>query len=248
MKIFLVALSFFTRIPINIRSEVSEDEFYKSMTLLPVVGLLIGLIMYGIIYITSFLEFPINIKSFLLMVFYIWITGGLHVDGFIDSADALLSNRDREKMLEIMKDSRIGAFGAIAIILMLLGLFIIYGLVPYKAFILMPIIGRSCGVFAASMSKYAKETNDLGRRFVDDMGKKQGVFAIVFAIIAIAIVDYYYLVPFVICVIMTFFYANLFKNKLHGMTGDTIGMMIELNQIVFLYAAYIFISLVGGFV
>lgn len=248
MKIFLVALSFFTRIPINIRTEVSEDEFYKSMALLPVVGMFIGLIMYGVIYVMNFLNLPTNIMSFLLLSFYIWITGGLHIDGFIDSADALLSNRDREKMLEIMKDSRIGAFGAIAIILMLLGLFLIYGLVPYKAFILMPIIGRSCGVFAASMSKYAKDTNDLGRRFVEDMGKKQGAFAIIFSLLAIVVVDYYYLVPFVICMIMTYIYVNVFKKKLHGMTGDTIGMMIELNQAVFLYAAYIFISFIGGFI
>ena len=111
MKKFLIALSFYTRIPIFIKSEVSEEEFYSSMTLLPVVGLIIG----GILYIPWYLlrEIPKEIVSFLMVFLYIWLTGGLHIDGFIDTLDGILSNRDRERVLEIMKDSRVGSFGVI---------------------------------------------------------------------------------------------------------------------------------------
>ncbi|MFZ7132729.1 MAG: adenosylcobinamide-GDP ribazoletransferase [Eubacteriales bacterium] len=246
MKKFLIALSFFTRIPVHIKSEVSEDEFYTSMTLIPWVGLLIGLILYGVAYGGEYLTIQSEVLSFILLCVYVWITGGLHIDGFIDSIDAILSNRDREKMLDIMKDSRIGAFGAIGIVLLLLGYFIIFKHSTKEVLLVMPMIGRSCALVAASLSHYAKKTNDLGKKFIESIGKKQGILVILFTILVSGLVNIMYIFTYVICLCVSYFFVNLFRNKLSGMTGDTVGMLIEINQVVFLFTTYILVMLLGG--
>lgn len=248
MKKLLVALSFYTRIPINIKTEVTEDEFYGALPLLPIIGLIIGAVLYVGAYGAVYLNLSQEIIAFGILLLYIWFTGGLHIDGYIDAMDALLSNRDREKMLEIMKDSRIGAFGALAMIMLLLGYFIIFKHTQLEGFLLMPIVGRSCGIFAASLSKYAKETNDLGKRFIEDMNNKHGFLSILFSVVIIVIVNMYYLIPFLITLGMSYYYVVVFKKKLNGMTGDTIGMLIELNQVVFLFVAYIIGNFIGGIV
>ncbi|MFZ7119929.1 MAG: adenosylcobinamide-GDP ribazoletransferase [Eubacteriaceae bacterium] len=244
MRRLLVAISFFTRIPVKIKWEVSEDEFYSSMNLLPVIGLLIGAILYGIGYLLNGINN--EVVSLILIIVYIWLTGGLHIDGFIDTVDGVLSNRDKNRVLEIMKDSRIGAFGAIAIIILLLSYFVLFKYINGVALLIMPIVGRSCALSAASLSKYAKETNDLGKRFVEDMGKKDMVFAIIFTILVIVVADYFHVFPFVFCILLTFYFVHYFKKKISGMTGDTIGMLIELNQVAYLFSLYIIQSFVGG--
>lgn len=244
MKKFLVALSFFTRIPINIKSEVSEEEFYSSMALLPIVGLLIGAILYGMWYILG--DINVEVAALLLIFVYIWITGGLHMDGFMDTIDGVLSNRDRERIFEIMKDSRIGAFGAIGILMLILGYFIIFKYTDSLAILFMPMVARSCALMAASLSQYAKKTNDMGKGFVDGMGKKEMIFALVFTGVIIGAINYIYLLSFGICIVISIYFVYYFKKKLSGMTGDTIGMMIELNQILFLFSSYIISLYLGG--
>lgn len=244
MKKFLVALSFFTRIPIKIKSEVTEDEFYASMSLLPVVGLVIGAVLYGVSYLLG--DINKEVSALLLIFLYIWLTGGLHMDGFIDTIDGVLSNRERERIFEIMKDSRIGAFGAIGILMLILGYFIMMKFTGGFVLLLMPIVGRSCALMASSLSEYAKKTNDLGKRFVESMGKKEMIFALLFTAGIITIVNYIYLLSFGICILISLYFVHLFKAKLSGMTGDTIGMMIELNQLIFLFSSYLITFFLGG--
>lgn len=240
MKKFLIALSFYTRIPIFIKSEVSEEEFYSSMTLLPVVGLIIG----GILYIPWYLlrEIPKEIVSFLMVFLYIWLTGGLHIDGFIDTLDGILSNRDRERVLEIMKDSRVGSFGVIGLILLVLGYFVMFQYIDGIGLIFMPMVGKTCALIAASLSQYARKDKGLGKRFIESTGKKERRLAFIFTILVIGILDLLYLIPFFICVLISYYSAHFFQKKLSGMTGDTMGMVVELNQIVFLFSSYLIVT------
>ena len=236
MRKFFIALSFYTRLPMQIKSEVSEEDFYSSMKFLPVVGLVIGLILYALWYLLKGIEGQFS--AFLLVFLYIWLTGGLHIDGFMDTLDGVLSNRSREETLEIMKDSRVGAFGAIGLLLLVLGYFIAYQFVDGYAIIIAPIIGRTGALFSASFSESARKGNSLGKGFMEQMGRKERVFALVFSIAIIFLFDFLYFIPSVLCIIMSTYFIKYFKDKLGGMTGDTVGMMIELNQIVFLFASY----------
>lgn len=244
MKKILIALSFFTRIPIFIQSEVSENEFYSSMVLLPIVGLVIG----GILYIPWYFlrEIPKEISAFLLVFLYIWLTGGLHIDGFIDTLDGILSNRNRERSLEIMKDSRIGAFGAIGLILLILGYFILFQYIEGIGLFLMPMVGRSCAFIAGCLSDYAREENGLGKKLIESTGKKEMFSSLIFTIFIIGIVDFLYLLPFLFCICISYYCIYLFRKKLSGMTGDTMGMMVELVQIIFLFSSYLILFYIRG--
>lgn len=243
MRKFFIALSFYTRLPIQIKSEVSEEDFYSSMKFLPVVGLVIGLVLYALWYLLKDVEGQVS--AFLLVFLYIWLTGGLHIDGFMDTLDGVLSNRSREETLEIMKDSRVGAFGAIGLLLLVLAYFIAYQFVDGYAIIIAPIVGRTGALFSASFSESARKGNSLGKGFMDRMGLKERVFGIIFSMVIILLLHSLYFVPFALCILMSTYFITYFKNKLGGMTGDTVGMLIELNQVVFLFASYLTWHFIG---
>ncbi|MCD6183207.1 MAG: adenosylcobinamide-GDP ribazoletransferase, partial [Thermovirga sp.] len=117
MKSFLLALSFLTRIPMPFIKEIaSERQMASCLTFFPVVGLFIGLIVAITDSVTSRL-FNISVASALDLVLLFAVTGGLHTDGLMDTVDGMLSGKAKYKMLEIMKDSRVGALGASAAIL-----------------------------------------------------------------------------------------------------------------------------------
>lgn len=236
MKKLLLAISFYTRIPIQLKSEVTEDEFYSSMRLIPLVGLLIGGFLTGLAFLLA--AVPGNIRGLVLTVGYILLSGGLHIDGFMDSMDGLLSNRDKDRVFEIMKDSRVGAFGVLGI-LVLFSLYVTF--FPYMdlwAVFLFPVVGRSAALLSASMTQYAKEKKELGARFVDETTGKHAAMAILFTLI-LAIPGSWFLV---FAVLLSFIGTILLTKwtvwKIGGNTGDTIGMTIEITQALFLIAAF----------
>ena len=111
---FLTSIQFFTRIPIHSKTELSNEEFGKSLQFAPLTGLIIGVLLALSDFLLR-LVLPALPAAVLTLLFYVGITGGLHLDGLGDSFDGLLSGRSRERMLEIMKDSRVGSFGVLAV-------------------------------------------------------------------------------------------------------------------------------------
>ena len=118
-KMFLMQIQFLTRIPLPVKIKFDEKRFAKSMILSPLTGLLIGLILGGVYYLAQMTG-----KQFFAVVMVViaevLITGGLHLDGLADTFDGIFSNRPKNKILAIMKDSRIGTNGTIALILAIL--------------------------------------------------------------------------------------------------------------------------------
>ena len=121
MNGLLLAIQFFTSIPIKKELPMERKDVTGMYIALPFVGGLIGLAMYGV---SVLFTDAIGTGSLLASVFVVVagaaLTGGLHMDGFADTADAFFSYRDREKRLAILDDPRIGAFGTMAIILLVI--------------------------------------------------------------------------------------------------------------------------------
>ncbi len=115
----VAALQFLTRLPLPVRFPESDAIYRRSTVFYPAAGLLIGMLAAGAAYGLSAV-FPLYVVAALALGLWVFLTGGLHLDGFMDTADGLLSYRPRERMLEIMKDSRVGAMGVIACVLLLL--------------------------------------------------------------------------------------------------------------------------------
>lgn len=232
MSSFLLMLSFFTSIPIGNRVEYSNERFNKGIVLFPLTGFVVGI----------FLVMPkfLNIASkpaegILIIILYVILTGAIHIDGLSDSLDGLLSNRDQKRILEIMKDSRIGSFGAIGLILYFLILYSTVQIVDYRWLLLMPFVGKVNGFLAAGISRYARSEGGMGKLFIEGIGIwKAMLYSIIMIVVSYLILGGFGLFTSSIGLILTILMVKWIERKIEGMTGDTIGLIIEVSQCVFL--------------
>ena len=161
MTPFFIALQFLTRLKIVNQTEWSVEDFGKSVVAFPYVGLIIGLILallYGIL--SPFI--PLVPLMLIIVVAEFLITGGLHADGLMDTSDGLFSGRERERKLEIMKDSRIGSFGVVAFVFVTLLKWQLLTAIPTAEFIpmaliMMPLMSRWSLVLSIRSYPYARE-------------------------------------------------------------------------------------------
>ena len=176
MNNFLLGLQFLTRITIKKNLDWSEKACGGSVKFFPLIGAILGIIYVLVGYVIYYLLPSFNIYlsahliGFILLFCNIFLTGALHCDGFTDTMDGILSGRKRERILEIMKDSRVGAHGATCLILVLIGKYSMFTdlMVNQNIYIthaqffnslfalfLMPIIARCCMSIAVVLFPYA---------------------------------------------------------------------------------------------
>ena len=117
----LIALSLLTRIPININHQEVGERVRQATWAYPLVGALIGAIAAVVANITNFFGLRSSICAILALMTMVIISGGMHEDGLSDAADGLWGGKDKASILKIMRDSRIGSFGAIALTLVIIG-------------------------------------------------------------------------------------------------------------------------------
>lgn len=161
MTPFFIALQFLTRLKLVNQNEWSVEDFGKSVVAFPYVGLIVGLILailYGVL--SPFI--PIMPLMLIIVVAEFLITGGLHADGLMDTSDGLFSGRERERKLEIMKDSRIGSFGVVAFVFVTLLKWQLLAAIPTAEFIpmaliMVPLMSRWSMVFSIRSYPYARE-------------------------------------------------------------------------------------------
>ena len=138
-----VSFSMFSRIPMP-RFKWEEDDMSQSLTFFPWVGAVIGLLTYGAGYIYFELDLPFWAVGAVVLLIPILVTGGFHLDGYMDVKDALSSYADRDKKLEILKDPNVGSFAIIGIIcriiimLVSICMILLYG--NYRSLAVMSII------------------------------------------------------------------------------------------------------------
>lgn len=168
MKSFFIALQFLTRLKIVNQTNWTMEDFGKSVIAFPYVGLVIGLLL-TIIYSIGQYIFPYSTLLLIIVISEFLLTGGLHADGLMDTSDGIFSGRDRERMLEIMKDSRVGSFGVVAILFISLLKWQLLVAVPdyyYMPIILimMPLMSRFTLVNSICSYPYARKTG-MGQAF-----------------------------------------------------------------------------------
>ena len=243
MKYFVLMIQFFTTIPIKVGAMIEEKEFYKGLLYFPLVGLVIGVFNYLFFYLSSFLgEDAIAIAIYLLS--NTLITGALHIDGLADTCDGLLSSRGKEQMLEIMRDSRIGANGVIAIIMDFFMRFLLILYITPRlrnlAIILGPVLGKGALLFLIGTSPYGRKTG-VGSLFYDEKSRPRialGLLVTVFIVYLAA--PYEFLLALILCFGILVIYRYFVLNKIAGMTGDTLGAANEIIEISFLLIIFTF--------
>lgn len=252
MKGLALLFKFMTRLPFPGGNHFDSEALGKSMKLFPVVGLIIGLIN---LVVGSFLEMYIPsqlIVAIILVTMDVIITGGLHLDGLADTFDGIFSYRSKHKMLEIMKDSRVGTNGVLVLILyfilkiaLLMEISNLFDISQGIIMLIVPILSRVGGVINCATEPYARATG-MGKTFVDntDMPSFLGTYVLVTGLMyGIA---YYFGLPFIslfitenIVIGAGFLFGKLMTKKIGGVTGDTLGALLELTSVLSLLLLYI---------
>ncbi len=268
MNNFLWALKFLTIIPIDREDRIKPQEFSPVIYWFPVVGLCIGVFL-SIAYLPLYLFFPPLINNALILLVYITITGAMHLDGLADTSDGIWGGWNKERRLEIMKDSRIGSFGAIGLIcliglkyvsLLSMGEISTAKISPFHvcikcvscfispllinkcvALVIMPVVGRWAQVCAAGLSTYARSESGTGSFITGGTTRKQAIYASLFPVF---LLWFFYnmsgLLLFAIILLFTLSWIWYIKKKIGGMTGDTLGATNEIIELVFLLSLLLF--------
>lgn len=285
MKTLCLMLSFFTRLPVP-RIEYTEERYVRGLPLIPFIGIVMGLLLYGLSFFHLLFQPPV--VAMILLGGYIFITGGLHLDGLADTVDGVFSGRERERMLEIMKDSRVGSFGVLSMLFFFVFYMVMYQYIPYEALILLPVVGKSAPLISAYSADYARPSG-MGKLLVDNTGKKEYAAALLVPIIMAAAVPFIialcggdvlsgasllpgqlmadadgagvlsavglslfgeayglaltaaaiYLASVIIGLASVGLVTRILVKILGGITGDTMGLVCETSQMVFVFAVYV---------
>lgn len=241
MRELLLATSFLTILPGYGNRVASEDEMAQSLYFYPLVGLFIGLFLAA----SAYLGMHLNLGwAGDVLIIFLWIIacGGLHLDGLMDSADGIFSGRERERKLEIMKDSRIGAMGGIALVMQILLKVSFLGLIPYPLkyglLLIAPALGRTMMIYPITYFPYARPGPGLGKSFGDKVS--QWVFPA--TMILVMIVSYgaggMHLTIFaMVAALMAGLAARWIASILGGHTGDTYGAVCEISETILMIVA-----------
>ena len=226
-----------TRLPVSVSRLPDDVELGRSLLYYPLVGLLIGVLLAGANWLLA-AHLPPMLLAALLLLFWVMLTGALHLDGLADVCDGLAARGSQERFLAIMKDSQVGAIGAVGLVLGLMLKWQALVAVPeefkWQALLLFPALARFGQVLTLTGARHARQ-DGLGADFVQGSGK----MTLLLAFATVAAVGHYLLglrgvVALAAVCMFTIAGRIFFQHKLGGLTGDTIGCLSELNEILVL--------------
>jgi adenosylcobinamide-GDP ribazoletransferase len=236
MKALVAAFAFLTRLPVW-RGPLRDVDLGRSVGFFPLVGLVLGLGLTGAAAGLAGHHAP-WLTAALLAALLAALTGGLHLDGVADVFDALGGGRgDRARMLEIMRDSRIGAHGATALTLLLIAKVAALAQVVERhdllALLAFPTIARWLAALLIVLFPYVRKEG-LGRAFSGEAGRVQVAVASAIAVVVIGVLGIGLILPALGTAAVVFGFAYWLHRRLGGLTGDVYGAAIELGEVAML--------------
>jgi adenosylcobinamide-GDP ribazoletransferase len=234
---FRLAASFLTILPLGPREPAAPESVAESFAYFPIVGFAIGVALCIEDWLLAFL-FGHALRSGLIVLSLAVLTGAVHLDALADTADALGAGRNRERALEILRDSAIGSFGAIALIFVLglkvIALASIGGFPRYAALFVAPGLGRWAMVAVSWRLEYLRSAG-AGSALLAAGGGRNFAFASAVSIVAAAIAaSSRTLGACVAAVVLAILMRAFYKRWLSGVTGDLIGAAGEIAETVVL--------------
>lgn len=237
LRQLLMAVQYFTRVPMPAWVGHSAEHLSGTARYFPAVGVLIGTVGALVLWLTS-LVLPGPLPVILSTAFTVLMTGAFHEDGLADTFDGLGGGATRERALEIMKDSRLGTFGTAALVLALL--IKIAALSAMSVTVAMAVLiaghafSRACAVTLLFASNYVGNPDQSRAKVVaQPMSHGELLFAIVIGIAPMYWCGLHALAGVVCSLIVLYLLARWFMQRLGGFTGDTLGATQQLTEIAF---------------
>ncbi|MBN2534098.1 MAG: adenosylcobinamide-GDP ribazoletransferase [Spirochaetales bacterium] len=240
----IAAFYFLTSFP-GTKKSVPLEDIARGLWAFPLIGLFIGIIL-SLITLLAFILFPSVLATAIILAAWVWITGALHVDGFIDCCDALLCPRAKRERLAILKDVSAGSFGVTGALLLFIVKYSALSSIPLNAlFVLIPlsaVAGRSAMLYVMYRFPYAREEG-MGKLFKDKITIKDIMISLV-VIFCIAPGCILFHCPFylgfitpVICLLFSELFGRWVVSRIPGFTGDVYGATCELTEVITLITA-----------
>jgi adenosylcobinamide-GDP ribazoletransferase len=231
---FLVAAQFLTRFPVP-RVRFDPDSLSRAAKFFPVVGLIIGLGASVLQRIAApHLSHPL--VALLVLTFLVLITSGLHEDGLADTADGFGGGWNREQVLTILRDSRIGSFGALALVLSVLARFLLLSSLPVNRFTAFIVSAHVlCRWTTLPLSYFlppARESDGQGARIAQKISPAS---LLIGTLLSFAIVFYFmrteFWIPALVALVITALSGLYYSRRIGGVTGDCFGATNQLAEI-----------------
>jgi adenosylcobinamide-GDP ribazoletransferase len=234
-----LAIQFLTRLRLP-GSRLDAARLGRSLAFFPVAGLLLGLGLAGAAHLVDGRLAPL-VAAALLVAGLAWATGGLHLDGLADVFDGLAAGHaDRERALRIMRDSRIGAHGAAALVLVLVAKVAAVAQIASRSaawpLVLAPVVARFAAVPLVVGFPYARPEG-LGRAFHEGGGRRELAIAAALTAAPLAWAAPASLLPAAGALAVSLALGAALRRRLGGLTGDVYGAAIELAELAFLVLA-----------
>jgi adenosylcobinamide-GDP ribazoletransferase len=230
----LVAFQFLTRLPIS-HIPYQPDSLSRSAKLFPVVGLVVGL---GASVVQHFLVPHLNraLVALLILTFLVLITGGLHEDGLADTADAFGGGWNREQVLTILRDSRIGSFGALALVISILARLLLLSILPVNRFTAFVVSAHVlCRWTTLPLSYFlppARESEGQGAKIAQ---KISSVSLLIGSLLSLVVVVYLlrreFWIPVLVAIVISALSGLYYFRRIGGVTGDCLGATNQLTEI-----------------
>jgi adenosylcobinamide-GDP ribazoletransferase len=238
LEYFFAALRFFTRLPIPEWVGHSEQQLNRASRYFPAVGLLVGLL-GAVMWVIAGFFWPKPIAILLALAATIWITGAFHEDGLSDMADGFGGGWEKSRILEIMKDSRVGVFGVVVLVLTLLGRFMALLELPdtwiVAAFLAGHAVSRFCAATLLYGMDYAREdATSKSKPLATRMSLPDACVAGFTALLPCLLLPVWNLLcALILAALVTFWLARLFRRRIGGYTGDCLGAAQQAAELAF---------------
>jgi adenosylcobinamide-GDP ribazoletransferase len=241
LRRFFLALSFLTIIPYGAGGQAGERDMSSSTVYYPVVGAVVGALL-TFLFDAAGMLFPVPLASALTVAAWVIITGGLHLDGLMDTFDGLGIRGDMARRLEVMRDSRVGAFGVMAaVLLLLLKTAALAGLpaeISRAVIFMAPVAGRAAMVALLATSRYARAGEGLAKPFTEGTGlphlAMNFLFFSLFAWLSLGSAS---LVFASVQAVAFLLLRKAWHSRFNGVTGDLLGAACVIHELVALLTA-----------
>jgi len=247
LRLFLVALQFLTRVPVPRWAGFQPAWLNASVRHFPLAGACIGLFAALVLALGEWLFTPL-VAALLSTGATVWLTGAFHEDGLADTCDALGGAVDRERALEIMKDSRIGTYGAVGLVLALGLKAAVLAALPLGSAVAALVLGHTCSRAAAvALIRWLPYAGNADRAKAKPLARSisaSGVavafgWVVVVALLLPAdevVVPNQILFGVIAAGAAAVLLARVFQRRLGGITGDTLGATQQLSELMLLLA------------
>ncbi|SHM27643.1 cobalamin-5'-phosphate synthase [Chitinophaga jiangningensis] len=240
-QLFLTAVMFYTRLPVTVKEPYSPEMLNRATKYLPLVGWIIGIFMLAVIWAFGDIA-PRPLTVLLALCVSIWSTGAFHEDGFADMCDGFGGGWTKERILEIMKDSRIGTYGMLGLLLLMAAKLVSLMSLPIHTMMLAVIAAQPLSRFTAVTVIYTQQyvredelskSKPIAKGISTQELVVAGIFGLLpFVAVTVYLQNYGLLITLLAVLMARLYMGRLMKKWIGGYTGDCLGAVQQVAESV----------------